>query len=188
MKPFELRGTPIIRRLPQNARMAEIGVLVGVLSEFILRRRPDVHLTMVDSWAPAEEQPECYRATGDLHARHDAARAAAHRREAEGRAKRFPGRATVMAMTSLDAAKYVPDGSLGLVFLDADHSYQGVTADLAAWAPKVKAGGYIGGHDYRNPGPGFDFSGVERAVTEWAGGRAVEVDLNFTWFARIGMA
>lgn len=184
MKAFERRGRPILRRLVLDARMAEVGVLVGALSEFILRSRPDVHLLMVDSWAPATEQPEHYKATGDLHAHHDLARCQLHRREAEARAARFPGRATVMPLTSVAAAAMIDPGSLDLVFLDADHSYEGVRADIAAWAPKVKAGGILGGHDYRNPEPGFDFSGVERAVGEWAAGRDIEADDNFTWFVR----
>lgn len=184
MKAFERRGRPILRRLCHGARMAEVGVLVGALSEFILRSRADVHLIMVDSWAPASEQPERYKATGDLHAHHDAARCALHRREAEARAAMFPDRATVLPMTSLAAPAQIEDGSLDLVFLDADHSYEGVRTDIAAWAPKVKAGGILGGHDYRNPEPGFDFSGVERAVLEWVAGRPVEEDDNFTWFVR----
>ncbi len=58
-------------------------------------------------------------------------------------------------------------------------------ADLAAWLPKVKPGGWIGGHDYANTDPRFRF-GVTEAVDEWAAdyGRDVEVDANFTWFSR----
>lgn len=187
MKPFEQRGAAIIRRLPPHAKVAEIGVLLGMMSEYLLRQRSDIELLMVDNWQTAEHQPEAYRATGDVHANHtDATRVADHRRQAEARAALFPGRAHVMAMSSSEAAGMVPDGSLDLVFLDADHSYEGVKADLAAWAPKVKRGGWIGGHDYRNTEPAYDFSGVERAVTEWAAATdaTVEADRNFTWFAR----
>ena len=77
-------------------------------------------------------------------------------------------------------------GNFDLVFLDADHSFEGVTADLAAWEIRVKAGGWIGGHDYRNPDPRFRF-GVTEAVDAWAERRGLqlETDLNFTWFARL---
>ncbi len=37
------------------------------------------------------------------------------------------------------------------VFIDADHSYAGVTKDLEAWWPKIPKGGYIGGHDWGFP-------------------------------------
>ena len=186
MRPFEQRGNAIIKRLPPNAAVAEVGVLLGVLSEYLMRRRADVSVLMIDNWQTAEKQPKAYRATGDVHANHtDARRVVDHRKQAENRARHFPGRAKIMAMPSIEAAARVPDGSLDLVFLDADHSYEGVKADLAAWAPKVKPGGWIGGHDFRNADPAYDFSGVERAVLEWATA-PIETDLNFTWFARIG--
>lgn len=46
------------------------------------------------------------------------------------------------------------------VFLDAAHDYESVKADIAAWWPKIQAGGFLGGHDYENA------EGVKRAVDE----------------------
>jgi hypothetical protein len=60
--------------------------------------------------------------------------------------------------TSLNASQYYKDRSIDFVFIDAAHDYENVKADLEAWYPKVKKGGFIGGHDY----PGYD--GVVRAV------------------------
>lgn len=92
-----------------------------------------------------------------------------------------------MPTLSIDAAGTIQDRSLDLVFIDADHSYQGVKGDLAAWVPKVRPGGWIGGHDFGNTDPAYDFSGVDRAVQEWASawGVVIETDSNFTWFARV---
>ncbi|HKJ23652.1 MAG TPA: class I SAM-dependent methyltransferase [Myxococcota bacterium] len=45
-------------------------------------------------------------------------------------------------------AKEFDDASLDLVFIDADHSEEGVRSDLAAWMPKVRPGGIVAGHDY----------------------------------------
>ncbi|MEQ1403839.1 class I SAM-dependent methyltransferase [Neorhizobium sp. Rsf11] len=187
MKPFEQRGHAILKRLPKNAVVAEIGVLMGVLSEYLLSRRPDIKIFMVDNWQTADKQPAAYKATGDDHALHaDPARVASHRSQAESRAKRFAGRAIIVPVSSIEAATTIADGSLDLVFLDADHSYDAVRADLSAWLPKVKAGGWIGGHDFENPDPRFRF-GVCQAVDEWAdaAGRVIETDLNYTWFARV---
>jgi len=187
VRPFEQRGQAILKRLPKNAVVAEVGVLIGILSEYLLRQRPDIKLFMVDNWQTADKQPEAYKATCDDHAHHrDPARVASHRMQAENRAKRFPGRAIIMPVSSIEAASTIKGGSLDLVFLDADHSYEGVKADIAAWLPKVKAGAWIGGHDFENPDQRFRF-GVCQAVDEWAeeSGRAIETDLNYTWFARV---
>ena len=48
---------------------------------------------------------------------------------------------------SADSAAGFADGSVDFVYLDADHSYDGVTRDIRAWKPKMKRGGVMGGHD-----------------------------------------
>ena len=52
---------------------------------------------------------------------------------------------------SKDVCNEVPDNSLGLVYLDADHAYNSVLTDLTCWFPKLVKGGIMAGHDYRNP-------------------------------------
>jgi hypothetical protein len=72
----------------------------------------------------------------------------------------------LMVMPPVRAAKMFPDESLSLVFLDAGHDYESVKADILAWLPKVKPGGWIGGDDYgRDDGPNV-WPGVKRAVDE----------------------
>jgi cephalosporin hydroxylase len=58
---------------------------------------------------------------------------------------------TAVQLPSLQAAKLYKDSSLDFVFIDADHEYESIVADIEAWLPKVKAGGYIAGHDYPYP-------------------------------------
>ena len=57
--------------------------------------------------------------------------------------------------------KRYKDSSLDFVFLDASHTYEDVKADIQAWKPKIKKGGYLGGHDFQ-----IDFPGVVQAVQE----------------------
>lgn len=52
----------------------------------------------------------------------------------------------IPAMT-LDAARYWSE-PIDFLYVDADHGYKGVTADLEAWIPHVKRGGLIVGDDY----------------------------------------
>jgi len=66
----------------------------------------------------------------------------------------------VVRMSSLEAAKIFPKKYFDLVFIDADHTYESVTQDIEAWAPLIKEGGLITGHDYNRSHPG-----VVKAVT-----------------------
>jgi len=74
-----------------------------------------------------------------------------------------------LRVRSTDAAALFPDGSLDFAFVDADHSYAAVRADLSAWWPKVRAGGLLCGHDYGVYGDATGEWGVRRAVDEFAG-------------------
>jgi hypothetical protein len=40
------------------------------------------------------------------------------------------------------------DNSLDFVYIDANHTYEGVKEDIKYWYPKVKPGGLLLGHDY----------------------------------------
>lgn len=75
------------------------------------------------------------------------------------RIAKFGARCEVVRLESGAAAAVVPDG-LDFVYLDANHSFEGVSRDLGLWAAKVHDGGIVGGHDYGHP----DFPGVRAAV------------------------
>ena len=69
-----------------------------------------------------------------------------------------------------EAAKNFPDEYFDLIYIDADHSYEGVKKDLEAWWPKVKKGRFFTGDDYSHqhaPVNGLKF-GVIQAVDEFA--------------------
>lgn len=61
--------------------------------------------------------------------------------------------------SSVDAAEWFSRASCDVVWLDADHQEAAVAADIAAWLPKVRTGGYIGGDDWA-------FGGVRHAVSK----------------------
>jgi len=65
-------------------------------------------------------------------------------------------------MDSVKASQLYQDRSLDFVFIDGSHDYDFVKADIEAWLPKVKIGGYLGGHDYMDP----DHLDVIKAVNE----------------------
>lgn len=92
----------------------------------------------------------------------------------------------LMRMDSISAAKYIADGSLDLVFIDADHLYEGVKNDIIAWMPKVRTGGILCGHDYDPTG---NFTGLIEAVHEMCGDVATintgGEDNNHVWWVRV---
>jgi predicted O-methyltransferase YrrM len=67
-----------------------------------------------------------------------------------------------LRMTSLEAAQTFEEQSIDFVFIDADHRYDNVKADIEVWYSKLKKGGVIAGHDYQEARPG-----VIQAVDEF---------------------
>ena len=64
---------------------------------------------------------------------------------------------------SVAVAATFPHGILcGLLFIDAEHTYEACRADFEAWSPKVVPGGVIMLHDYKGTGDG----GVKRYIDE----------------------
>ena len=82
--------------------------------------------------------------------------------------------------SSVEVARSLPDESLDLVFIDADHSEQAVREDVRAWLPKVRRGGVIAGHDYGSR----NHTGVKIAVDEAFAGRRepVHLEANKVWW------
>jgi hypothetical protein len=117
-------------------RGAEVGVWRGEFSELLCQANPALQLTCVDAWTPYPEYSS-YRQPSKF------AEAEADARE------RLPKYAcTIIKGFSLDAARRIPKGSLDFVYLDAAHHFDAVMQDIIAWAPKVRSGGIVSGHDY----------------------------------------
>lgn len=63
---------------------------------------------------------------------------------------------TIIRGTSLDAARVFAPGVADLLFLDADHRYSSVSADIRAWRPALRPGGVFAGHDIEQEYPELD--------------------------------
>jgi hypothetical protein len=68
-----------------------------------------------------------------------------------------------MVKSSKRASRQFSDNELDFVYIDANHDYEHVKNDLELWAPKVRIGGMISGHDYDKYSMNH-FDGVVRAV------------------------
>lgn len=80
---------------------------------------------------------------------------------------------------SVEVSNSIPDGSCSFVFIDADHSYESVRADIRAWRGKVRAGGVLAGHD------SFTFPSVLAAVEGEFGRDFTTTDEN-VWVHQVG--
>lgn len=171
------RAVQVLSRLPSGAVIgAEIGIWKGTMSARLLAR-PDLTLYMVDNWNGVPGLEACGFSDDDQI-----------RNKATARVKtEFAGnRAIILCADSVVAAELVPDLSLDFVFIDADHSYNGVKSDITAWLPNIKPGGFIGGHDYDNPRE-RNGKEVKHAVDEFAAeyGEPLELGDGDTWFVRL---
>jgi len=75
------------------------------------------------------------------------------RKKQEQIAKEFR-RFRLLLCASVIASTLVDDGWADFVFIDAGHSYKAVQSDIRVWLPKVRKGGWFGGHDYHEFYPG----------------------------------
>lgn len=86
--------------------------------------------------------------------------------------RRFKDKPNVILLKGLSQvmADKIADNSLGLVYVDGDHTYEGVMADIKSYLPKLVNGGIMAFHDYMNHG-----YGVNKAVNEFTKGEGVVV-------------
>lgn len=117
---------------------AEIGVESGIYSEVLLQANPNLKLYSVDAWKAYRDYREHVtqeKIDGFFEA-------------TKQKLSQFGKRSEIVRAFSADAAKNIEKESLDFVYIDGNHAFEYVVADLAAWVPKVRKGGIISGHDY----------------------------------------
>jgi len=131
---------------------AEIGVDKAGFSRQILEGTKIEKYICIDTWQDdfgSDYKPEYYNKDGNVRFN-----------EARENIKAFignfekpwedSGRAIMLRFASVVAASKIMDGSLDFCYIDGDHSLEGIYDDIKAWIPKVKIGGIISGHDYKD--------------------------------------
>lgn len=68
---------------------------------------------------------------------------------------------THIKKTSDEAVNEISNDFFDFVYIDGLHTYEQVKKDIANYLPKIKNGGFIGGHDYH-----FHHQGVVDAINE----------------------
>lgn len=162
----------ILNKMGLTGLGVEVGVLRGEFSKHLLTYWEGKKLYSIDAWRHFEEGYNDVN-NGD------------HNFMLDCMAKTFMSvyregpRSVLIRDLSVEASALFADRSLDFVYLDANHSREAVKADLKAWAPKVKSGGLLCGHDYLNASPeasniSTEF-GVKAAVDLWASLNSKEI-------------
>jgi len=122
---------------------AEIGTEEGRYAEEIFRAIPGVKLFCID---PYKAYPR-YADTVSQSRLDHFHRVAIHRLNEQNQFN-----AEIIRETSLEAVKRFKPNSLDFVFIDGNHHFDFIVQDIIAWAPIVRAGGMVCGHDYKPEG------------------------------------
>lgn len=143
----------------------EVGVYRGRFTNALCLKNPGLELIGVDAWT-------VYNGYKDYPI-NDLEKEAFE--EAERRNAKFNVR--FIKAFSMDAVKEFADESLDFVYIDANHNFEYVVEDIAAWSKKVRKGGIVCGHDYIK-NEEFKF-GVLDAVNGWCS--AYNIKPLFLW-------
>lgn len=121
----------LLEKLASRAVCAEIGVDEGKFTSAILSATRPKRLHLIDMWAT-----------------HDYNEAKFESVRSKFSAEQASGTVSIHRKSSLDAAVEFQDGYFDWVYIDTTHAYALTAQELRAFAPKLKPGGLIAGHDY----------------------------------------
>ncbi len=121
----------LLRQLGHKAIVAELGVDRGEFSDQLLELVNPRVLHLVDTWNSPRYHSGLLRTVEERFARQIAT-----------------GQVVIHHALSTDACARFEDGALDFVYIDTDHTYRGTHQELRAYAPKIRSGGIIAGHDY----------------------------------------
>lgn len=148
----------------------EIGVQRGLLSEEIAKSPRVKKLYGIDPWE-RQVRISYYRRWTD-------AQLAGLVKSVQERMRIFGDKWELLKMYSIQAAEVLPD-SLDFVYLDGDHSYENVKAEIVLYERKIRKGGLLCGHDY------FGKSNeVQLAVEDYRNSRDLQIweEMNMWWW------
>lgn len=92
------------------------------------------------------------------------------------------GRIGILKYPSMDAVimfrERIKVPWVDMVFIDASHDYDSVSADILAWRPLLRPGGLLSGHDYGHPP-------IERAIRDIFGHPLPTVPGGSIWWTQV---
>lgn len=173
----------VIGMLPKGGIGAEIGVWKGDYSAVLLAEARPKLLHLIDPWrssdAPEHDKAWYGAQRGiDMNAVH-ASVVARFRTEID------TGQVIVHRTLSTETLAPMAQDSLDFAYVDGDHRFGAVRADLELAAAKVRPGGLIVADDHTLGGWWED--GVVRAVNELVGAHPRKLMIEFCWAGQVAI-
>jgi cephalosporin hydroxylase len=121
----------------------EIGVQCGEYTEYLLKTT-SMFMYGIDPWGKIEGCDDQGNVSDEKHQQ--------NMERTFDRLDSFirQERCKLIRSLSLDAVENFKNDSVDFIYIDADHSYDHVKADIEAYYPIVRKGGIIAGHDFLN--------------------------------------
>lgn len=134
----------LLNFLPKGGHVAEVGVKRGNFSRVVKARVKPEKFHLIDPWGKDDSDEYLHLAVETKENTEGYYQAVL----AEFQDSIKDGSVIVQREYSYEATKQIPDGYFDWVFIDALHTYEPVLMDLRAFDAKVKADGFILGHDF----------------------------------------
>jgi len=149
-----------LEKLPKNGIIAEIGVASGEHAISMMDISSPKKIFLIDPWLPSfnpnyegKVMSEIANLGVSIISKNDFSDSI----ETE--------KIVALQESSVEASFLFKDEYFDYVYIDADHRYEYVKEDIEHWYPKIKVGGYITGHDYRENR--LKRYGIKKAVDEF---------------------
>lgn len=127
-----LNRQKLLEKMISGGVVAEIGVDEGNFSRLINDITSPAKLHLIDIWGTDRFHDGKYKAVKTYFSK-----------------KIENGSVLIHKKLSTQAANDFDDQYFDWIYIDTDHSYETTRDELVAYAPKMKKGGVIAGHDYR---------------------------------------
>jgi hypothetical protein len=151
---FQNLYSMVVSACPDNSKFVEVGTWKGMSTAYlgveIINSGKHIHVSAVDTFLGSDEpahQEDLSIINNTLY------------EEFCNNIEPIKSIITTVRKSSTEAACDFENASLDFVFIDAGHQYDDIYADISAWLPKVKPGGWLAGHDYGSS------EGVRNAVS-----------------------
>jgi len=133
----------LLNLFPKGGRVAELGVFTGEFSKILFETLDPSELFLVDIFPS-------YMTSGDKDGNNIIEVNLENYYQILVEEYKNNSKVKIIKSKTIDFLNSLDDEYLDMVYIDADHSYDGVKNDLELSYKKVKKNGIIFGHDYSN--------------------------------------